>query len=833
MNHNFTKRTLAGALAVLCVAGTVPGSVASNFFGGTAAVTAYADAEAASIPVATVREVATLEEFLTAANSAEDGDTIKLIDSFDLTGAYTIDNSNSFTVDFNGNTILYDSMGNRNEQSYLYLCNANTHITFLDSGHGGGMFAENPRVVRFIKVNKGTVEILSGNYKGGRDISRTESNDAHIYIKGGYFDLQADDSDGPFYRSGSGQYFLTGGYFTERTNLKKYIPSPADGFEYYDIEDPVYDFGIRKIGAVSIDPAAIESISDQEYTGSKITPDVKIQTAAGLLSENVDFTASYDENIEVGTATVYINGIGDFYGTITKTFRIKELPKYEIPKDLNAPYGSTLSNVILPEADNGTWSWDNSAENVGNVGVNYFTATFVPNDTEHYLIVHNVIVPVRVYHTYKKVGAVEPTCTEPGHTVFYKGSDGKYYADNKGIYELTLDDIIIPAKGHTFDDPAWTWSDFSTTAAVTAKATFKCKECRYGEIVDAKVTAKVVNPTYTADGKYVYTATVKFDGKTYTDTMEVAIPMLKLTYVPKVEPTCQKNGHISYWFDEVNNKYYADEYGIKEISKEQTVIQATGHNLGKLVWKWSDDYSSATLSSTCSNCNMVVGTTATIRSVTTEPTYTSAGKIVYTASAKLEGKIYTDTKEVIIPKLTFVAPEISYEQGENAVKLTWTEVKGAEKYAVASYVSGRWNMLAEVDDTSYVLDGLKAGNKYTVAVLANIGGKYITDFSNAVTVSPKGDVPEYPTVKAIEYNEEFHQFKVSWTRVKNAQNYGVAVYLAGRWVVVNQKIPAAITYYTSPKLKPGQTYKMVICAKVGGEWDTSALNSRAFTVTVK
>ena len=835
MNNIFTKRTVAAALAVLCVAGTIPSGIASNGFCGINAVTAYADEGSGYTSIANVHEVATLEEFLEAANNADDCDIIRLTDSFDLTGDHTINNSNSFTVDFNGNTIWYDSMGRGNTQSYLYLNNADTHITFLDSGHNGGMFAENPRVVRFIKIRKGTVEILSGNYTGGLDISRTESNDAHIYIKGGYFDLQNDDNDGPFYRNGSGQYFLTGGYFTERTNLKKYISAPEEGHEYYDINDDTYSFGIRKTDAVSINSKSlmIEPISDQKYTGSKIKPPVKIKTSSGILNENVDFTVSYDENIDVGTATVYINGIGNFYGSTTVTFKIKELPKYDIPTDIKAPFGSTLADVELPKAENGTWKWENSDTKVGDVGTKKFNAVFVPNDTEHYLTVYDIEVPVTVYHTYKKVGAVEPTCTNNGNILFYICSDGKYYTDNKGINEVAPEDVVIPAKGHTFDDPEWTWSDMSSTAAITAKATFKCKECRYGEVMDAKVTARIVDPTYTANGRYVYNAVVKFDGKTYTDTMEVDIPKLELTYVAEVEPTCLKDGHISYWYDGVNNKYFADAKGETEIPKEKTVIEATGHDLGKPAWKWSEDHSSATLSSTCSKCNSVVGTTALIKSVTTEPTYTSDGKIVYTASAKLEGKVYTDTQEVRIPKLVYNAPEITYEQGYGAVKLSWNKIEGADKYAIVAYISGRWSIIGENKSTSFVINDLKEGQEYKVAVITYAYGNWVTDVSNAIVVSPKDTTTKYPAVKNIEYNDEYHQFRLTWTKVKDAEKYGVAVYLAGRWVILDQNISASTPYFTSPKLKAGQTYKMVICAKVGGKWDTSALNSRAFTVTVK
>ena len=834
MTNIFTKRTIAGVLAVLCAAGTVPAGAATNGFSGITSLMAYADTEKEI--VASVHEVATLDEFLEAANSAENGDTIKLVDSFDITGAHTIDNGKSFTVDFNGNVIWFDSMGNRDPQTYFYINNANTHITFLDSGYYGGMFAENPNVVRFLKVRKGTVELLSGRYTGGHDISRTESDDAHIYIKGGYYDLQTDDRDGPFYRNGSGHYYLTGGYFTERTDLKENIAEPAEGHEYYDLDDDYYSYGIRKTGATSVEEKKfdLDFIPDQEYTGSKVTPPVIANCPPkGPLEENVDYTVSYDENIEVGTATVYINGIGDFYGSTTISFKIKKMPEYTIPKNVRVPFGHTLCDAELPTAENGTWHWENEKAEVGAAGTKTFKAIFVPNDTEKYLRVEGIDVPVTVYHTYKKVKAVEPTCTKDGNIEFYICSDGKYYTDNQGKNEVALEDTIIPAKGHSYGEPKWTWSDMTSTAAPTAKATFKCKVCGNSETVDAVVKANIVNPTYTENGKYVYTATAKVGGKTYTSTKEVTIPMLKLTHVEAVAPTCTQKGNIEYWYDEANNKYFIDSKGISEITKSKTIIDALGHKFGEPVWTWNKKYTTAAISFPCTQCNTVQGTTAVIKSVKTEPTYTKEGKIVYTATAKFEGKTYTDTQEVRIPKLIYNAPEITYEQGYGAVKLNWTEVEGAEKYAIVACISGRWSIIGENKGTSYVLNDLKEGQEYKVAVIAYAYGDWVTNVTNAIVVSPKDTTTKYPVVKNIDYNEEFHQFRLTWSKVKDAQNYGVAVYLAGKWVILDQKIPASTPYYTSPKLNAGQTYKMVICAKVGGKWDITALNTRTFEVTVK
>jgi hypothetical protein len=94
--------------------------------------------------------------------------------------------------------------------------------------------------------------------------------------------------------------------------------------------------------------------------------------------------------------------------------------------------------------------------------------------------------------------------------------------------------------------------------------------------------------------------------------------------------------------------------------------------------------------------------------------------------------------------------------------------------------------------------------------------------------------PTYPTNIKVDYSEEYHQIRFTWDKVENAQQYGIAVYLAGKWRIQTQKIPYTTVSYTTPKnLTPGKTYKVAIAAKVDGKWDTSNAIKNAVTVTVK
>ena len=66
----------------------------------------------------------------------------------------------------------------------------------------------------------------------------------------------------------------------------------------------------------------IESIADQTYTGSALTPKVVVKEGSKVLTKNVDYTVSYSNNINVGTASVKITGKGSYKGSYTVNFKI-------------------------------------------------------------------------------------------------------------------------------------------------------------------------------------------------------------------------------------------------------------------------------------------------------------------------------------------------------------------------------------------------------------------------------------------------------------------------------------------------------------------------------
>ncbi|MBQ7602274.1 MAG: BspA family leucine-rich repeat surface protein, partial [Lachnospiraceae bacterium] len=102
------------------------------------------------------------------------------------------------------------------------------------------------------------------------------------------------------------------------------------------------------------------------------------------------------------------------------------------------------------------------------------------------------------------------TCTEEG------SYDELVYCTVCGE-ELSRTHETVAALGHDWSEAVWTWSEDYTEAS----ATFTCgHDCTHVETVEAEVTRE----TDEENGLIIYTATVVFEGKTYTDTKEQEIP---------------------------------------------------------------------------------------------------------------------------------------------------------------------------------------------------------------------------------------------------------------------------------------------------------------------
>ena len=107
-----------------------------------------------------------------------------------------------------------------------------------------------------------------------------------------------------------------------------------------------------------------------------------------------------------------------------------------------------------------------------------------------------------------------------------------------------------------------------------------------------------------------------------------------------VAPTCTEQGYTLHTCTGCGDSY------------KDTYVSALGHSYGEPSWAWSEDYTNATATFTCTNDSEHVDTlTATIKDeVTTPATCTTDGEKDYTATVTFNNQTYTDVKTVTVEK---------------------------------------------------------------------------------------------------------------------------------------------------------------------------------------
>ena len=76
------------------------------------------------------------------------------------------------------------------------------------------------------------------------------------------------------------------------------------------------------INPKNISETTVNNIEKQKYTGNEIRPSIVVYDGSIKLIENQDYKLNFENNVEVGTATVTITGINNYDKTIIKNFEI-------------------------------------------------------------------------------------------------------------------------------------------------------------------------------------------------------------------------------------------------------------------------------------------------------------------------------------------------------------------------------------------------------------------------------------------------------------------------------------------------------------------------------
>lgn len=323
-----------------------------------------------------------------------------------------------------------------------------------------------------------------------------------------------------------------------------------------------------------------------EVTGNNITWSLDSGTLPDGLTLDSNGTIAGTPTA-AGTSTFTVtatNDAGSASKEYTLTIKAVSVTSLKLNKDsltLQERGSDTLTATVEPaDATNQDVIWKSSDTSIATVSadgtvtaISAGTATITATAKDGSGVSASCTLTVthgKMVQTPKK----DATCTVDGTEEYWTCEIcGKHFEDESGTIPTTPEENKIQATGHSYGEPVWNWSEDGKTCTVT----FTCKKDEtHKETPKVKITSAVKTPaTCTEAGVTTYTATVEFNGKTHTDTKDVAdIPAIghKLTKTEAKAPTNTDTGNIEYWYCEVCNKYFSDEKAEHEITLEDTII---------------------------------------------------------------------------------------------------------------------------------------------------------------------------------------------------------------------------------------------------------------------
>lgn len=152
------------------------------------------------------------------------------------------------------------------------------------------------------------------------------------------------------------------------------------GYSYKDSYTHLFDIKSESL-EISL------STNSYTYDGNAKTPTVTVKNDTATLTKDIDYTVKYSNNINAGTATVTVIGIGNYTGTLTKTFIINKAQQ-----TVNATISSNTIDIgntsTIIASGQGTISYTSSNTDIATVnnsgivtGISAGTATITVTAT--------------------------------------------------------------------------------------------------------------------------------------------------------------------------------------------------------------------------------------------------------------------------------------------------------------------------------------------------------------------------------------------------------------------------------------------------------------------
>ena len=607
------------------------------------------------------------------------------------------------------------------------------------------------------------------------------------------------------------------------------------------------------------DGRASISYTTHAYTGSELKPGVTVRNSGNvLLTKGVDYTVTYTNNLNVGTATATVEGIGNYTGTKTFEFSITPLTmpaatwaNSTISQNYFVYSGepcTPYTTIEVGDQTAGVRDLDYTYENNVNVGTATVTATgkgnFVGTFTKQFVISQKYMTASDITVT------ADPTTYIPtvkmGNKTLTLNVDYTYAIDKTYINDGVVT-TVVTGKGnftgsksvntyisHTHSYGSWT----TTTAATCTTSGVKTRTCSCGQSETQSIpalghsyTSSVKAPTCTEKGYTKHTCTRcgdsykdnYTDAKGHTYTTKVVVPTTSAEGYTlhtcsicgnsyKDNYTDKLTGHTHSYTSKITKSATCGEAGVRTYtcacgdSYTETIPKLEAHTFGNwMTTKAATCAATGTQTRTCSVCGKtetksIAKTSAHTYTVkVVAPTTASQGYTLHTCSVC--GNSYKDNFKAVLAK-------------KSMSKVTVTGIPKSK------YYTGK--AIKPVLTLKYNGKTLKAGTDYTIKYTKNKAiGKA------AITIKGKGDytgtrkitfkiIPKKTTLKSAT-SPKTKKIKVKYSKVSNISGYQI-VYSKKADFSSKKTVTTTKTSKTISKLTKGKTYyiKVRTYKKVGG-----------------
>ena len=155
-------------------------------------------------------------------------------------------------------------------------------------------------------------------------------------------------------------------------------------------------------------------------------------------------------------------------------------------------------------------------------------------------------------------------------------------------------------------------------------------------------------------------------------------------------------------------------------------------------------------------------------------------------------------------------PAVKAAAGDSQVSLSWNSVSGASRYAVYSYLNGKYTMQATTTGTSYTVTGLSNRTRYGFIVRAYINGTWSSFTSDdLVYATPMSAKPE------VRATAGRGKVTLTWTNPTRASKFAVYSYLNGKYT---QQTITTGTSFVVTGLTGGVRYGFLVRSYDNGAW---------------